>query len=161
MTVSVLITGGIGFVGSAILDAVRGKHPEWTFSVFDLHGPNERHPDVSYIFGDITDSTEVDRVIAHLNPTVIIHTAGIVPSLAGRYSRNIKDDVFRVNVKGTQNIINAAKRRDIHAAVWTGSFTAVTDDMRFQYPNIDERWPTSSQSLVYGESKVSFISHYP
>lgn len=63
--------------------------------------------------------------------------------------------MFNVNVNGTRNMLAAAKAAGTRAFVWTGSFTAVTDDMRHQYANIDERWPTSSHSLIYGESKVS------
>lgn len=52
-------------------------------------------------------------------------------------------------------MLDAARGNGVEAVVWTGSCTAVTDDMRYQYPNIYETWPTSGHSLIYGESKVS------
>ena len=60
-------------------------------------------------------------------------SAGIVPSLAGRYGRKDQEHVFDVNVRGTRNVIAAAKRAGVKALLWTGSCTAVTDDMRYQY----------------------------
>ena len=160
MTISLLITGGTGFVGRAIVEAVKQKHADWVTSVLDLHPPQERIPDVFYQPGDITNAAEVDRVLAQTKPTVVIHTAGIVPPLASRYGRKDRDRVFLVNVDGTRNILTAAKAHGVEALVWTGSFTAVTDDMRIQYPNINETWPTSSNSLIYGESKACFISDH-
>ena len=155
MTVPVLLTGGTGFVGRAIIDAAKEKHPDWAITVLDLQSPSQPKSNVKYIVGDITVAEEVHRIVEEINPTVIVHTAGIVPDLANRYMRRQKDLVWNINVNGTANILDAARICGIEAVVWTGSCTAVTDDMRFQYPNIDETCPTSDHSLIYGESKVS------
>ena len=157
MALSVLVTGGVGFVGTAIVDALREKHPEWKIVVFDLTVPPQPKTNVEYIVGDVTVESDVTRVINKTQPVAIIHTAGIVPKLADRYSRKGQDHVFHVNVNGTKNILYAAKNEGVQALVWTGSCTSVTDDMTQQYPNIDERWPISKRSLVYGESKVGQI----
>lgn len=82
-----LITGGSGFVGSAIVEAQREQHSEWALTVFDLRLPAEAKADVIYKTGDISDAAHVDEVIAQVQPTVIIHSAGIVPPLASRYGR--------------------------------------------------------------------------
>ena len=162
MATSVLITGGIGFLGVFIVDAVREQHPGWTITVLDLLVPKDPNSSVKYEIGDVTDLPSVTAIIDKTSPNVIIHTAGLVPALAGRYSREQEKQVFNVNVNGTRNMLTAAKKAGVEAFVWTGSCCAVTDDMRYQYPNIDERWPTSSQSLIYGESKVSrFLTSRP
>ena len=155
MTVSVLLTGGIGFVGRAIVDAAQEKHPEWVLTVLDLEKPSQPKPSIRYVAADITVAAEMNQIVDELKPTVIIHTAGIVPGLADRYTRRQRQLVWKVNVDGTQNVLDAARRSGVEAVVWTGSCTAVTDDMRYQYPNIDETCPTSGLSLIYGESKVS------
>ena len=158
MTVPILLTGGTGFVGCAIIDAAQEKHFEWAITVLDLRTPTEPKADVQYVTGDITVAAEVYRIIDIIKPVVIIHTAGIVPGLADRYERRQKEFVWKTNVSGTWNILDAARRSGVDAIVWTGSCTAVTDDMRYQYPNIDETWPTSGHSLIYGESKVGMNS---
>ena len=158
MATSVLVTGGYGFLGRAIVDAVREQHPEWIVTVLDLHYPSVPKPNIAYKCGNITDAASVNSLVAGIKPDVIIHSAGLVPELAFRYGREQRDRVFNVNVGGTRNMLAAAKNSCVKAFVWTGSCTAITDDMRHQYRNIDERWPTSNHSLIYGESKASRCS---
>ena len=155
MATSLLITGGLGFLGSTIVDAVQEQHPEWVLTVLDLTSPNVPKSKITYKRGDITNAALVNTIIAEMKPDVIIHSAGIVPELAFRYGREQRDRVFNINVNGTRNVLAAAKNSGVKALVWTGSCTAIIDDFRHQYRNIDERWPTSSHSLIYGESKAS------
>ena len=154
--VSVLITGGTGFVGSAIVDVLQEKHPDWALTVFDVNIANNLRTNVKYVKGDITSTDDIKNAMARAKPIVVIHTAGLVPQLAVRYNRKVRDRVFEVNVEGTRKMLAAATESGVEAFVWTSSCCCVTDDFRYQYPNINETWPTSSQSLVYGESKVSF-----
>ena len=156
MVTTVLITGGVGFLGSAIIDAVQETHPEWVVTVLDVTLPDVPKPHVTYLSGDITNATSIGTLIDDNKPDVIIHSAGVVPALASRYGREQQDRVFNVNVNGTRNLLAAARNSGVKAFVWTGSCTAITDDLRHQYRNIDERWPTSTRSLIYGESKASF-----
>ena len=151
---SILVTGGIGFLGSAIVDALREKHSEWSITVVDLKPPRKDQVDVKYIIGDITKIADVRKVVETAKPTCIIHTAGLVPDLANRYGRRLHKRVYEVNVEGTRNMLAVAKELGTEAFVWTSSCCCVTDDMSCQYPNIDESWPTSGQSLIYGESKT-------
>lgn len=155
MVTSVLITGGTGFLGSAIVDAVQKQHPGWVVTVLDLRFPSVPKPDITYKSGNITNAAFVDILVDSIKPDVIIHSAGFIPDLSFRYGREQRGRVFNVNVNGTRNMLAAAKRSGVRAFVWTGSCTVITDDMRYQYRNIDERWPTSSHSLIYGESKAS------
>lgn len=154
-TRTVLVTGGTGFLGSHIVDAVLEQHPEWKVTVLDKTPPTVSTLTAVYEVGDVTDVACVNAIVDKVRPDVIIHAAGLVPELAGRYGREQEARVFDVNVNGTRNMLVAAKNAGVGAFVWTGSCCAVTDDMRYQYANIDERWPVSRHSLIYGESKVS------
>lgn len=124
-------------------------------SVLDLQLPSQPKENVHYELADITIAAETKRVFESVWPVAVIHSAGLVPELANRYNRRAQERVFNVNVNGTRNVLAAAKKAGVKALVWTGSCTAVTDDVRFEYPNIDESWPTSRHSLIYGESKAS------
>ena len=152
--ISVLITGGVGFLGSFIVDAVLEKHPTWSLVVLDQRSPLAVDPRVKYQVGDVRDEAQIEEIVRKFHPNVIIHSAGLVPELAARYTREQENLVYNVNVDGTRNMLGVARSVGAKAFVWTGSCTAVTDVMRYQYANIDERWPTSSHSLIYGESKV-------
>jgi sterol-4alpha-carboxylate 3-dehydrogenase (decarboxylating) len=84
----------------------------------------------------------------------VIHSAAIIPPLSERYGRRLKKLVFEVNVEGTRHVLDAARQSGCSALVYTSSCCAVMDDMSVSYANIDERWPVSPVSSIYGESKV-------
>ena len=154
MIVSVLVTGGTGFLGSFIVDSILEQHPDWALTVLDLSSPEKNRKNVAYEVGDVTCAATVSAIIQRVKPQAIIHAAGMVPELAERYGRSLEAKVFKVNVEGTKTLLAAAKQHGVEAFVWTGSCTAVMDDMTREYPNIDETVPTSSRSTIYGESKV-------
>src|SRR5436190_14343168 len=154
---SVVITGGTGFVGSAIARALEKKHPTCKITVLDAKPPGAIHvlpPSVSFVQADITSFDDVRTAIGSVKPQVVIHTAGMVGSLGERYGRKEESLIRRINVTGTKHVIDAAKEAGVEALVYTSSCTSVIDDLRKSFPNIDERWPTCHSSLVYGESKV-------
>ncbi|KAL9126460.1 MAG: hypothetical protein Q9217_004498 [Psora testacea] len=155
MPVSVFVTGGTGFLGIFIIEALREKHPDWSITVFDLKPPREPKPHVTYWQGDVTSADDVEGAIKAFKPRVIIHSAGLVPPLKHRFGRELESQVLNINLNGTRNMLTAAKKHGVEAFVWTGSCTAIIDDFRYQYRNIDETYPTSDKSLLYGESKAA------
>lgn len=97
-----------------------------------------------------------------IRPTIVIHTAGIVPVLAERFGRRMQSMVWKLNVEGTRIMLDVSKRLGVKAFVFTSSCCVLIDDMRLPYRNVTEEWPTSQNSLIYGESKVciSFFISY-
>ncbi|KAB8291884.1 hypothetical protein EYC80_006660 [Monilinia laxa] len=84
---NVVVTGGLGFVGSAIVNAFHERYPT-CFRVLDNYNgvlqkmsnlpltTNKRH-----VLCDILDYESLASVLRHVKPEVVIHTAGIVPLL--------------------------------------------------------------------------------
>ncbi|KAL3466472.1 hypothetical protein BJX64DRAFT_229407 [Aspergillus heterothallicus] len=154
----VLISGGTGFVGSVTATAFAEKYPQCDITIIDIHPPGPTHPvpdSASFIQVGITNADEVRKALQQTRPDVVIHTAGIVPVLSERFRRRIERQVWAVNVEGTRNMLEAAKGSGANAFVYTSTCCVVMDDMERPYPNIDEHWPTSSRSLIYGESKAA------
>ena len=66
---------------------------------------------VPYVALDITDKIEVERVIAEIRPDAIIHCAAWTAVDAAE-DADKQEKVKAINVDGTQNIANAAKKVD-------------------------------------------------
>ena len=157
---SALITGGTGFVGSAIIDALAKKHPSCLITSLDINRPkstSNHKSNVSFVQADVTNLEDITKAIVSVSPALVIHTAGIVPPLAERYGRKLEDLVHTINVVGTRNVLKASQEAGVQAFIYTSSCCAVTDEMSFSYAYINESWPTSRNSLIYGESKVSWL----
>ncbi|KAF1815858.1 putative NAD dependent epimerase/dehydratase [Eremomyces bilateralis CBS 781.70] len=156
----VLLTGGTGFVGTAILKALDEYHPEYRVSVLDFISesrwarPNTAF-DIQYYQADITNRHQVSEAIHACKPTIVIHTAGMVTKNNSRYRDPNPEIVFRINVEGTRNVLDAAKSSGATSFVYTSSVTIVTDDQDHDYPNVNETVPTGFALCTYGQSKLA------
>ena len=110
----VLVTGGAGFIGTALAKRLADQAGRWV--AFDsLHPqvhkgglpPEDLPSKVELVVGDVTDATAWDALLADFTPDVVIHLAaetGTAQSLdeASRHSR--------VNVVGTTELTDALGR---------------------------------------------------
>lgn len=154
---AVLITGGCGFVGAAIARAIAEKHPKCVITVIDIQPPGSVHKvpsQAKFLRVDVTSIEEVEDALRKTRPAIVIHTAGVVPPLAERFARRVQSQVWKLNVDGTRIMLDVSKRLGVKAFVYTSSCCVLIDDMRLPYRNVNEQWPTSQNSLIYGESKV-------
>ena len=112
---TVLVTGGTGYLGRAIVDALaRAGHQPL---VFARRAGAARLPGVA-LDGDIRDRDAVARAVAAAD--VVCHTAALV-SLWRRRARDFDD----VNVSGLEHVLHACARRGIPRIVYTSSFLAL------------------------------------
>ncbi|KAL8843505.1 MAG: hypothetical protein Q9170_000009 [Blastenia crenularia] len=115
MCLKLLVTGGSGFVGSAIIAALQEAHPDWALSILDLQKPVHPRPGVAYWDCDVTDFARLKEIVSKIKPSAIIHAAGMVLDLVDRYRRKARERVFNINVSGTRNILAAAKDNGVIA----------------------------------------------
>jgi UDP-glucuronate 4-epimerase len=155
----VLLTGGAGFIGSHLLDSLLGDGATVTvvdnFDPFYDRGAKERnlerhrgHPRLRLIEGDLRDSDRLRRDITG-SYDAIVHLAakaGVRPSI---------DDPIayqEVNVRGTQNLLELARERDIKHFVFASSSSVY---------GVNPRVPWSEEDHVlqpispYASTKVS------
>ena len=73
------------------------------------------------IEADITIPESISKAIASFRPNIVIHTAGNVPSLAERHKRRMEAVVYKVNVEGTRNVVEASMENGVPSLVYTSS----------------------------------------
>ncbi len=100
----VLLTGGRGFVGSALRRALAERRPDWT--VVDPPGPEARGGPEPLL--DILDAPGLEAWIARVRPDMVVHLAAIAAVTAGARDPRL---AWEVNLTGTLNLVLALQRR--------------------------------------------------
>jgi dTDP-4-dehydrorhamnose reductase len=127
----IAITGAAGLFGRGLQSALESEHQVVPLRRADL---------------DITSASEVRRVLAGINPDVVVHTAAL-PDID--YCEMHPDEAHRVNVEGTKNVVTAT------AAVGTGLVHISSDavfDGKKQIPYIET--DATNPISVYGRTKL-------
>ncbi|MCX7722604.1 MAG: NAD-dependent epimerase/dehydratase family protein [Verrucomicrobiae bacterium] len=106
-----LITGGSGYFGSVLRDRLCERG--WRVRVFDLNDADDRPPDVEFVHGDVRNPEAVARAVKGC--TVVFHCVAQVPLAKD------KNLFWSVNVDGTQNLLEAARRARVQKVVHVSS----------------------------------------
>jgi len=139
---SVLVTGGVGFVGSHAVEYYAEQDTEVTAfdnlsridtletadesrntAAYNWNYISENYPDVELVEGDIRDQEHLEQVVE--GHDAIVHTAGQVAVTAS--IQDPRTD-FEVNALGTFNVLEAARKADSDPAVALASTNKVYGD---------------------------------
>ncbi len=126
---AVLVTGGAGFIGSQVCDALlsRGRDVVCLDNFDDYYDPAVKRrnlagalqsPRFTLIEGDIRDGAALDRAFAGPRVTAVFHAAaraGVRPSLQHPLLYE------EVNVRGTLQVLEACKTRSLRNFVFASS----------------------------------------
>ena len=138
-TKSIAMTGGAGRVGKALRKALSRK--VGPIKILDIADPSPLAENETWAQVDISNHTELSENLTDVY--AIIH-------LAGHPNERGIDDILRVNVLGTHNVLEAARQNGINRVVFGSSNHAIGF-----YPRktkITETDPMRPDSL-YGLSK--------
>jgi dihydroflavonol-4-reductase len=117
--VKALVTGATGFVGAAVARALLRE--QWQVRVLARRGSDRRNLkslDVEVLEGDLTDFESLQR--ASQGCEGLFH-------VAADYRLGARDpaDLYRANVEGTRNVLNAAQRSGLQRIVYTSSVATI------------------------------------
>lgn len=147
---NVLVVGGCGFLGHHIVNLLSDSYT-CNVTVLDLRTTRNRRDGVKYYDGDITNLEAITSVFEEAKPDVVIHTA------SPEGNAGVPNKVFlKVNVEGTNCVIEACQRTGVKALVYTSSASVISDNVS-DLINADERWPVlraPAQTDYYSETKV-------
>jgi len=145
--VRILVTGGGGFIGSALVLYLVKKGEKVT--VFDNFSNSEKKNDssegIKVIKGDITDYNSLEKAIQ--NHDVVIHLAAKIDV---NESILKPDETFAVNVDGTENVIKACLKNKIKNIVAISSAAVYGESKKLPVSETSPLQPMSP----YGQSKM-------
>jgi nucleoside-diphosphate-sugar epimerase len=156
----VLVTGTLGWLGTALLQAlVRGvadvdelRQPDPALEIRGLVVPGQRPPAgatlpsrIELVEGDVRHPADCTRLCVGAKEAVLFHTAGVI------HPRQVRE-FYDVNVEGTRNVLAAAIAAGVRRAVVVSSSSACGSN-----PHPDHRFDESSPHrpyMHYGRSKM-------
>lgn len=136
---SVLVTGGAGFLGKRIIESLRGLNCGAIRSVGRRPQPELEKRGVEVLCGDISDNAFIFKACE--SRTLVFHTA----ALAGVWGK--REEFYRINVTGTQNVADSCRKRDVGTLVYTSSPSVVLHNGDTE--NADESVPYPEKYLAY------------
>ena len=126
--VTVLITGGAGFIGSKLCDAV--VEMGYNVRCMDnlITGKKENiehligHPNFKFLETDLRDYDSCVKAVSGVE--IILHQAAL-----GSVPRSVDDPITTnsININGTLNLLDAAQRAGVRRVVYAGSSSAYGD----------------------------------
>src|SRR6187549_1460611 len=144
----VLVTGGAGFIGSHVAEALLGRGHQVTV-LDDLSGGfTDNVPSgAAFVRGSVTDAPLVDRLFDERRFDYVYHLAAYA---AEGLSHFIKRFNYTNNLIGSVNLINESVKHDVKCFVFTSSIAVYGPG---QVPMTEEMVPTPEDP--YGVSKYA------
>ena len=146
----IVITGGCGFIGTNLIDFLKRKNKSTQIVVLDNETLGKREyiseSDVQFIHGDIRDKELILKVFDGAD--AVVHLAADT-----RVLDSIEDPIknFEINVKGTFNVLNILRERNIPLFANASTGGAILGDV---IPPVHEGMVPEPIS-PYGASKLA------
>jgi UDP-glucose 4-epimerase len=126
-----LVTGGAGFIGSTLVDALLARGDD-VVVIDDLSTGRESNLDAARRAGadlvraDIRDAVRVAEIVRDAAPEVVFHLAAQID-----VRKSVADPAAdaRINVEGTVNVLEAARRHNVVRFVNTSTGGAIYGDV--------------------------------
>lgn len=151
-----LVTGGAGFIGSNLVDALLGRGDEVT--VLDNLSSGKREnlaaalgSGATLIEGDITDVEMVAATFEQARPELVFHLAAQID-----VRRSVSDPAYDlgINVGGTINLLERSRQTGVRRFLFASTGGAIYgegDGRRLPFPETAECRPHAP----YGQSKLA------
>jgi len=151
-----LVTGGAGFIGSNLVDALLARGDEVTV-LDDLSTGRRENLDGALAAGarlaeaDVRDAEAVTAIAAEVKPDVVFHLAAQID-----VRKSVEDPAFdaAVNVGGTANVLEAAREAGARRFVFVSTGGAIYGEGEGKALPLDEGAAAEPLS-PYGQSKFA------
>ncbi|MFQ6076169.1 MAG: NAD-dependent epimerase/dehydratase family protein [Candidatus Bathyarchaeia archaeon] len=150
---TVLVTGGTGFIGSHVVRRLVGQGREVVALDISPNPENlrEAKDKVRVVRGDVLDIVNLTDVIKRNHMDQIVHLAYML-TVASRENPQL---ALKVNCLGNNNVLEAARTTDVKRVVWASSLSVYGGDERYSDQPVDEETPIHiTHGGVYGGCKI-------
>jgi len=148
---SVLITGGTGFVGAHVARLMT-REEEKDITIFDINPSTRLIDDIAHkvtlVRGDLGNFSHVLNVVSSCRPRTIFHLGGMlsVPSDADHAAS------FRANAMGTFHVLEAARLLGVEQVIFSSTLATYGLDLEEGIAVND--YSLQRPQLFYGTTKV-------
>jgi nucleoside-diphosphate-sugar epimerase len=147
----ILVTGGTGFIGSYIIRQLvstghRVRAIRRASSKLPFYIPEDILSQVEWVEADVLDLDALD--IAMDGVDSIIHAAAIVS-----FQKRHREEMYKINVEGTANLVNLALDKSIRRFVHISSVAALGRTQNGETVSEKKQWQESDTNTHYAISK--------
>jgi sterol-4alpha-carboxylate 3-dehydrogenase (decarboxylating) len=133
-----LVIGGCGFLGHHVVKFLLAERTCTSITVMCRSPFKNKFDGVTYIIGDITNLNHCRHIVSQVRPNVIFNTA----SPHAYKDHEHVPEIFKVNIDGNQNLLDAAAQvGTVKAYVYTSSGPIIAGSGG-GYDHADEHHPT-------------------
>ena len=150
----ILVTGGAGFIGSHVVDALlREGHAVAVVDNLSTGSAANLNSAACFYQADICDGDALARIFADFRPEIVNHHAAQI-----NVCRSVVDPTFdaQVNILGSLQLLAAARAHGVEKIVYASTGGAIYGEPR--YLPADEQHPVQPIA-PYGVSKLT-VEHY-
>jgi len=151
-----LVTGGAGFIGSNLADALLARGDSVTIADDLSTGRRENLEEAlgngaELVEADVRDRAAIERIAVDREPEAVFHLAAQID-----VRKSVADPAFdaSINVGGTANVLEAARAAGARRVVFTSTGGAIYGEGEGQQLPLSEDAPLAPEA-PYGQSKFA------
>lgn len=142
----ILVTGGSGLLGTALITALLEQQKNVKALYHKTPLPHFESNYLHQVQCDILDVISLEEVMQDV--THIYHCAGLVS-----FHKKDIDRLYKINVEGTANVINAALYAGVKKIIHVSSVAALGRIRESEAIHENMNWTPETSNSKYGESK--------
>lgn len=142
----ILVTGGSGLLGKELIGQLLAEGKTVTAIYNNTPLPNFNTNSLSQIQCNILDVVGLEEAMKNVEQ--VYHCAAIVS-----FSPKNKKQLFKINVEGTANVVNAALDAGVKKMLHVSSVAALGRIRENELVNESMNWTEETSNSIYGKSK--------
>ena len=144
----ILVTGGSGLVGKELIAQLLAKGQK-VIAIYNKTAlPDFNSPLLQQFHCNILDVVGLEEIMEQQNIGQVYHCAAIVTFNPSRIR-----ELFKINVEGTANVVNAAVNAGVKKLVHVSSVAALGRIRENETVNETMKWTEETSNSNYGQSK--------